>query len=162
MLNSISVSRVQPLAPPSPILKHAYLLCTLGSVLVAFPSIQTNQKPYSLAHINGFKLSLLHPLSTYLTPWLSSPIKLPVTVSSWIQISLSMLTLKHCSKACHFHLRSLRHIRRSLTDDMAILIAVALLQSRLDYCNSLFFNMSCFNINKLPHVPTSCCQACSQ
>ena len=55
-------------------------------------------------------------------------------------------------KACHFHLRSLRHIRRSLTDNMAILIAVALVQSRLDYCNSLFFNMSCFNINKLQHV----------
>ena len=52
-------------------------------------------------------------------------------------------------KACHFHLRSLWHIRRSLTDDMAILIAVVLVQSRLDYCNSLFFNMSCFNINKL-------------
>ena len=39
-------------------------------------------------------------------------------------------------KACHFHLRSLGHIRRSLTDDMAILIVVALVQSRLDYCNS--------------------------
>ena len=50
-------------------------------------------------------------------------------------------------KACHFHLRSLRHIRRSLTDDMA-----ALVQSRLDYCNSLFFNMSCFNINKLQRI----------
>ena len=35
---------------------------------------------------------------------------------------------------------------------MAILIAVALVQSCLDYCNSLFFNMSCFNINKLQHV----------
>ena len=55
-------------------------------------------------------------------------------------------------KARHFHLRSLRHIRRSLTDDMAILIAVALVQSRLDYCNSLFFNMSGFNINKLQRV----------
>ena len=55
-------------------------------------------------------------------------------------------------KACHFHLRSLRHIRRSLTDDMAILIAVAMVQSRLDYCNSLFFNMSCLNISKLQRV----------
>ena len=55
-------------------------------------------------------------------------------------------------KARHFQLRSLRHIRRSLTDDMAILIAVALVQSRLDYGNSLFFNMSCCNINKLQRV----------
>ena len=55
-------------------------------------------------------------------------------------------------KACHFHLRSLRHIRRSLTDDMAILISVALVQSRLDYCNALFFNMPCLNISKLQRV----------
>ena len=43
-------------------------------------------------------------------------------------------------KACHFHLRSLRHIRRSLTDDMAILIAVALVQSRLDYTATPYFS----------------------
>ena len=55
-------------------------------------------------------------------------------------------------KACHFHLRSLRHIRRSLTDDMAISIAVALVQSGLDYCNSLLFGISSFNISKLQRV----------
>ena len=57
-------------------------------------------------------------------------------------------------KACHFHfhLRSLRHIRRSLTDDMAVSIAVALVQSRLDYCNSLLFGISTFNLNKLQRV----------
>ena len=38
------------------------------------------------------------------------------------------------------------------TDDMAILIADVLVQSRLDYYNSLFFNMSCFNINKLQRI----------
>ena len=55
-------------------------------------------------------------------------------------------------KACHFYLRSLRHIRRSLTDDMAISIAVALVQSRLDYCISLLFGISAFNIHKLQRV----------
>ena len=79
-------------------------LSTLHSwlCLTAFPSIQTNQKPYSLAHINGFELSLPHPQSTYLTPWLSFLIKLPVSVSSWIQISLSMLILQHCAKPVIF------------------------------------------------------------
>ena len=47
---------------------------------------------------------------------------------------------------------SLRHIRRSLTDDMAKLIAVALVQSRLDYCNSLLFGVSQFNLDKLQRV----------
>ena len=55
-------------------------------------------------------------------------------------------------KACYFHLRSLRHIRRSLTDDMAKSIAVALVQSRLDYCNSLLFGVSQFNLDKLQRV----------
>ena len=39
-----------------------------------------------------------------------------------------------------------------LTDDIAILFAIGLVQSRLDYCNSLFFNMSDFNINKLQRI----------
>ena len=55
-------------------------------------------------------------------------------------------------KACYFHLRSLRHIRRSLTDDMAKSIAVALVQSCLDYCNSQLFGVSQFNLDKLQHV----------
>ena len=45
-------------------------------------------------------------------------------------------------KACHFHLRSLRHIKRSHTDDMAILIAVASVQSHLDYCNLCHVSIS--------------------
>ena len=56
------------------------------------------------------------------------------------------------SRACYFYLRSLRLIRRSLTDDMAISIAVALVQFRSDYCNSLLFGISAFNIHKLQRV----------
>ena len=55
-------------------------------------------------------------------------------------------------KSSHFHLRSLRHIRRSITNDVATSIAVALVQSRLDYCNSLLSGISNFNINKLQRV----------
>ena len=54
--------------------------------------------------------------------------------------------------SCYFHLRSLRHIRRSLTDDMARSIAVALVQFCLDYCNSLLFGVSSFNLDKLQRV----------
>ena len=55
-------------------------------------------------------------------------------------------------KSCHFHLRSLRYIRRSLLTDMAISIVVAMVQSRLDYCNSLLSGISAFIINKLQQV----------
>ena len=55
-------------------------------------------------------------------------------------------------RVCYFHLRSLRHIRRSPMDDIAISIAVALVHSCLDYCNSLLFGISLFNLVKLQRV----------
>ena len=83
-------------------------------------------------------------------------IKLSKQITSLGVIMDSTLTFNQhntaLSKACYFYLRSLRHIRRSLTDDMAISIAVVLVQSRLDYCNSLLFGISSFNINKLQRV----------
>ena len=51
---------------------------------------------------------------------------------------------KHKSQTCRtcfYHIRDLRRIRKSLSLDLAKQIAVALVSSRLDYCNSLFHNM---------------------
>jgi hypothetical protein len=55
-------------------------------------------------------------------------------------------------KASYFHLKALRHIRPALTKDMATSIAVALVQSRLDYSNSLLYKTSSQNIKKLQRV----------
>ena len=47
---------------------------------------------------------------------------------------------KHISqtcRACFYHIRDLRRIRKSLSLDLAKQIAVALVSSKLDYCNSL-------------------------
>ena len=49
-------------------------------------------------------------------------------------------------------MRALKHIRPVLTQDMANSIAVSLVQSRLDYANSLLYNTSDHNINKLQRV----------
>ena len=52
---------------------------------------------------------------------------------------------KHISqtcRACFYHIRDLRRVRESLPLDLAKQIAVALVSSKLDYCNSLFHNMS--------------------
>ena len=43
--------------------------------------------------------------------------------------------------ACFYHISDLRRIRKSLSLDLAKQIAVALVSSKLDYCNSLFHNM---------------------
>ena len=51
---------------------------------------------------------------------------------------------KHISqtcKACFYYIRDLRRIRKSLSLDLAKQIAVALVSSKLDYCDSLFFTI---------------------
>ena len=49
-------------------------------------------------------------------------------------------------KSCNFHIRALRHIRKSVLLEAAKTIAHGLVASRLDYCNSLLFNTSRSNI----------------
>ena len=51
---------------------------------------------------------------------------------------------KHISqtcRACFYNIRDLRRIQKSLSLDLAKQIAMALVSSKLDYCNSLFHNM---------------------
>ena len=44
-------------------------------------------------------------------------------------------------KAGYFHIRALRHVRQSLPDDVARIVACSIVNSRLDYCNSLFVQL---------------------
>ena len=55
-------------------------------------------------------------------------------------------------RACFHHIRDLRRIRKSLTLDLAKKIAVALVISKLDYCNSLFHNMPEKDIARLQRI----------
>jgi len=52
---------------------------------------------------------------------------------------------------CNFHLRALRHIRSSLTPDVANMMACSVIGSRIDYCNSLLIGISEQNLDRL-HV----------
>ena len=45
-------------------------------------------------------------------------------------------------RACYYHLRDLRRIHKFLSDETAILLANAMVSSRLDYCNSLLYGVS--------------------
>ena len=53
-------------------------------------------------------------------------------------------------KLCDF-----RHVRRFLIHDVSVLVADALVSSRLDYCNSLFRSLSKFNLSKLQCIQNS-------
>ena len=62
---------------------------------------------------------------------------------------------KHISqtcRACFYHIRDLRRILKSLSSDLAKQIAVALVSSKIDYCNSLFHNMPERDIARLQRV----------
>ena len=62
---------------------------------------------------------------------------------------------KHISQvcgSCRYHIRDLRRIRRHLTLDNAKFLACALVTSRLDYCNSLFYGLAEKDIKKLQRV----------
>ena len=52
-------------------------------------------------------------------------------------------------KSCNYHIRALRHVRPMLSTRIANEVACSIVASRLDYCNSLLFNMSASNIGRL-------------
>ena len=55
-------------------------------------------------------------------------------------------------KFCFIILRDLHCIRRFLSVDASVVIANALISSHLDYCNSLFRNLSSHNATRLQYV----------
>ena len=42
-------------------------------------------------------------------------------------------------KSCNYHARAIRHVRHLLTESVAQTLACSLINSRLDYCNSLLY-----------------------
>ena len=61
-------------------------------------------------------------------------------------------------RACYYHLGDLQQIRKFLGVEKAILLANAMISSRLDYCNSLLYGVSKSNIAKLQKVQNALCR----
>ena len=59
------------------------------------------------------------------------------------------------SSACHYHIRDLRRIRPTLDSTTASTIATSLVQSKLDYCNSLYVNLPANQISRLQCLQNS-------
>ena len=72
---------------------------------------------------------------------------------------------KHVSEICkasYFHIQALRHIRSSLTTEAAKTIVVAIVGSRLDYCNSLLAGTSASNLARLQMVQNTLARVVAQ
>ena len=63
------------------------------------------------------------------------------------------------SKSCFLHIRDLRRIRPSLDHKTACTIATALVHSKLDYCNSLYYNLPKYQLARLQHIQNSLARA---
>ena len=55
-------------------------------------------------------------------------------------------------KSCYYEIRNISKFRQFISEKAAIQLVVSLVLSKLDYCNSLFYNMSSDNFNKLQTV----------
>src|SRR5438876_6726710 len=65
---------------------------------------------------------------------------------------------QHISNVCRssfYHIRQLRQIRPSLDLNSSIQLANALVSSKLDYCNSLFYGLPDTSIKRLQRVQNS-------
>ena len=58
-------------------------------------------------------------------------------------------------RSCFFQLRQLWTVRRSLTTEVTKTLVHAFISSRLDYCNSLLFDIGEGLLNKLQHIQNS-------
>ena len=57
-------------------------------------------------------------------------------------------------KTCFHQLREFRHIRSFIPKSAAIIFANAFIHSRIDYCNSLFYGLPKYSINRLQKYKT--------
>ena len=68
---------------------------------------------------------------------------------------------KHVSticSSCYYHIRDFSRIRKYLTKDTAVVLANALVSSRLDYCNSLLYGLPKAEIKRLQAVQNTLCR----
>ena len=61
-------------------------------------------------------------------------------------------------KSCFYHIRDLSRIRRHLTLSTATSLANALVSSRLDYCNSLFYRLTEKELARLQRIQNTLCR----
>ena len=97
------------------------------------------------------KLSSYFPVSIFGS--LIHPVDSVRNLGVWFDAEFSFSEhVKRTCKACFLQMRDLRRIRQYLTAEVAVLVANALVSSRLDYCNPLFRSLSCLNLHKLQSI----------
>ena len=97
----------------------------------------------------------LIPLNTTIQP-VSSARKLGIIFDSNLSFSGH---ISYISKSCFSHIRDLRRIRNTSDHKTACTIATYLIHSKLDYCNSLYLNISSQQFNQLQLILNAAARA---
>ena len=63
------------------------------------------------------------------------------------------------SKSCYYHIRQLRCIRPYLDNKTASTIATSIVHCKLDYCNSLYYNLPKFHLTRFQQIQNSLARA---
>ena len=105
--------------------------------------------PQQLAKISHPSLSLAS--STSILPSVSAR-NLGFIFDSHLDFSEQISAL---SKSCYNQIRDLRRIRPCLDHKTACTIATALVHSKLDYCNSLYYNLPKYQLDRLQRIQNS-------
>ena len=65
---------------------------------------------------------------------------------------IALIFLEYSISSCYYYIRQLRSIRRSLTTDSALALVLALIHTRLDYCNGVLAGLPVHQINQLQSI----------
>ena len=136
----------------------------------AFTSIETCIKDI-FSWMIGNKLSVNPDKTEYLV-FNSKNINVPVSIN----LNLNTISPSECAKnlgvifqsdmsmdkhisfvvkTCFHQFREFRHIRSFIPKSAAIIFANAFIHSRIDYCNSLFYGLPKYSINRLQKIQNS-------
>ena len=99
---------------------------------------------------------ILHMPSNVAVSPVSSARNLGVIFDSSLSLSNHISAI---SKSCFSHIRDLRRVRSTLDYNTAKTVATSLIHSRVDYCNSLFLNLSASELNRLQLILNSAARA---
>ena len=61
-------------------------------------------------------------------------------------------------RSCYYHIKDLRRIRRHLTRSVAITLSNALVSSKIDYCNSLYYGITDKQLHRLQGIQNTLCR----
>ena len=99
--------------------------------------------PQQLTKLTHTHLTLSDNTTIYVAP---SARNLGITFDSNLSVHQH---IGYLSKFCFYHIRDLRRIRSTMDFDTSRTIATSLVHSKLDYCNSLYYNLPVSQINRL-------------